>query len=385
MGDTNSSVINKRRIPGRIILLVAVAIVLLIVVSLIIGYVSGASWFSAMFSQRMPELTVDGFYFDIGRSRMFANIDGSVAAVGTLGVQVFDAAGNETLREPFRLAQPVIVSSGERCIAFDVGGTSIRVFNRTQVLSSIETDSAIVSASINGNGWFCVVTQGGGGAKGAVAVHDNTGAVVFKVNLFTGFALSAHLSADNNNLAVLTLPDTGSRIMLYQGISEDKDPDHQFDFFDRLIIDMFFLPNGDILALSTDSLILAESSGDRSILYAFPDNRLGGYTKHNDFIALHLYDFGVGFQGRLVTLDFEGMLLGELVTNREIISLSAFDKTLVVLKNDGIVFYSEDLESFFSTADNHSAAGASRVLVVREHTVLAASDNSAVLIKAVAD
>jgi len=382
MDDVNSLKKNRRRFISLVLLLVAVVIFLFISVSLLIGYNTNAPWFSALFSQRTPDISVDSFYFNIGRSRMFANIGGSVAAVGTLGVQVFDPAGNETLREPFRLSQPAITGSGDRCIAYDIGGTAARVFTSTQVLSVLETDSAIVSASINENGWFCLVTQGSGGLKGAVSVHDNTGTVVYRVTLATGFALSAQLSPDNKTLAILTLPETGSRVMLYQGIDEDKDPDHQFDFFDRLIIDIFFIPNGDILAVSTDSLILLEDSGDRTFLYSFRDKRLGGYAKQNDGITLHLYDYGVGVGGSLVTLRADGTILGEIATDREILSLSSFEKTLVVLKNDGVTFYGDDLEVIYSTADNHSSAGAGRLLVVREDTVLAVSDNSAVIIKA---
>ena len=387
MGDADNLKKKKRRIIGLVLLLIAVVVIVIVIVSLIVGYSTGTFWFSGVFSQRLPEITVDGFNFEVGRSRVFANIGGSVAAAGTMGVQVFDASGNETLREPFSLpfARPAITSSGERCIAYDSGGNAVRVFSSTQVLYAFETDSAIVSASINKNGWFCIVTQGGGGLKGAVAVHDNTGTVVFRVTLFTGFALSAHLSPDNNDLAVLTLPETGSRIMVYQGINEDKDPDHQFDFYDKLIIDIFFRSNGDVLALSSDSLILAERSGDRAVLYSFTDDRLGSYTRQDDFIALHLYDYGVGFQGRLVTISSDGTVLGELVTDREIISLSAFGKTLVALKNEGISFYNESLVEFFSPGDNISSAGASKVLAVRENTVLAASDNSAVIISVTED
>ena len=382
MGNAVTAGKRKRKIVGLVLLLVAFAVVLFIIASLILGYITGSSWLSAFFSPRIQELTVDELAFDIGRSRMFANIDGAVAAVGTLGVQVLDAAGNETLREPFRMTQPAIAGSGSMCIAYDTGGTALRVFNGTQIISSIETDSAIVSASINQNGWFCVVTQGGGGLKGVVAVHDNTGAGVYRVTLATGFALSAQLSPDNKDLAILTLPDTGSRIMLYHGIdiSED-DPDQQFNFFDRLIIDIFYLSNGDVIAISTDSLFLLEKAGDRHTLMDFPDKRLGGYEFNDDYIALHLYDFGIGYQGRLVTLLADGTVLGELVLDREIMSMSSLDKTLIILKTDGIVFYNENLEAFSESAESISAAGANRVLAVREDAALATSDNSAVVVK----
>jgi len=383
MGDANATGKNKRKTVSLVLLLAAIVIVVFIAALLITGHITGSSWLSAFSSRRIPEITADEFIFDIGRARMFANVGGSVAAAGTLGVQVLDSDGSETLREPFRMAQPTLVGSGDRCIAYDIGGTALRVFSGTQVIASIETDTTIVSASINQNGWFCVVTQGGGGLKGIVFVYDNTGTVVYRVTLATGFALSAQLSSDNKDLAILTIPDTGSRIMLYQGIdiSED-DPDHQFDFFDRLIIDIFYTPDGDVVAISTDSLILIDNFGDRRTLLEFPGARLGGYTYNDDFIALHLYDFGIGHRGRLITLLADGTILGDIAIDREIISMTSLDKTLAILKSDGVVFYDETLEEFSLYADSISAAGASRVLAVREDAVLAASDNSAVIIRA---
>ena len=382
MGDAKTTGKRKLRFIGLILLLAAFAIVLFIAATLIVGYFTGSSWLSALFPTRIQEITVEEFAFDIGRARMFSNIGGSVAAVGTLGVQVLDGAGSETLREPFRMAQPTIAGAGDRCIVYDIGGTAVRVFSATQVISSIETDSAIVSASINQNGWFCVVTQGSRGLKGVVTVHDGTGTLVYRVTLATGFALSAMLSPDNKDLAILTLPDTGSRVMLYHGIDVSEDaPDQQFDFFDKLIIDIFFLPNGDVLAVSTDSLILIERAGDRHTLIDYSDKRLGGYICNDDYIALHLYDFGIGHRGRLITLLADGTILGEIALDREIVSMSSHGKTLAILKNDGVEFYDEFLEAYSVSADSSSSAGASRVLAIREDAALATSDNSAIIVK----
>ena len=372
----------KRRPIKFILLLVVMAIIAVLVFSLISWNRTGSSWLTDLFSPGPSEISVDEFNFDIGRSRMFANLDGSIAAVGTLGLKVLDNDGRETLRDSFRMTQPTVISSNGRGIAFDIGGSSVRVFNGTQVLSSIEAEGTVVSASLNPNGWFCIVTQEGGASRGIITVYNNSGTGVLRASKGTGFVLAAELSFDNKSLAILNYTDTGSRISFYHGIDTDKDPDFTFDFTSGLIIDIIYLSNGDVLAITTDSLFLVEQSGSGKMLYTYSEKRLGGYAIDEGFVALHLYDYGIGYQGRLITLNTEGTILGEITTSREIISMSAVDTSLAVLKSDGVVFYNKELEEFSASMENISAAGASRVLAVSEDVALATSDNSAVVIRA---
>ena len=379
MSGNDNPKIKTRKLMILLLLIVAFIAITAAAIFLIFG--SGSSWLTGLFSSRTPPITANEFNFDVGRERSFVHMEGSIAAAGTLGIQVLDAGGRETLRDSFRMSHPAIISSAGRSIAFDIGGSSIRVFNTGQITSSIEIEGTIVSASINRNGWFCVVTQEGGGLRGTASVYNNLGVVVFRVNLGSGFVLSAQLSQDNKNLAVLNLTDTGSRINFYHGIDEDKYPDQVFDFYGGLIIDIMYMSNGDILAVSTDSLFLVNRSAEGKTLYSFADNRLGGYSRYNDFIALHLYDHGIGHRGRLVTLHSDGTILGETVTDREVISMSTADKALIVLKNDGLVLYNDSLEELIISTDNSYVAGAGRVLAVNRNVVLATSDNSAVVIR----
>jgi len=373
-GDNNPKIKNAKLL-SLIILLVVIVIVIIVAITLIFG--SG----STLFAQRSPVITVNELNFDIGRDRMFARMNDSIAAVGTLGIQVLDTGGRETLRDPFRMTRPALSGHGNRSIAFDIGGLNVRVFDTTQVIASVETEGPIVSASINQNGWFCVVTHEGGGIRGTVTVYNNTGDRVYRVDMRTGFVLSSVLSPDNKNLAILNLIDSGSRITFYHGIDTPDDPYNQFDLPDGLIIDIKYLSNNDILAVSTDYLFLVDSSGESKSIYPYSDNRLGSYTYDGDFIALHLYDYGIGHRGRLVTLLTDGTVLGELAIDREILSISSAGNSLVVLKNDGVTFYNNELEQLSASLDNLSVAGTIHVLAFNEDTAVATSDNSAVVIR----
>ena len=372
----------KRRLLRLIVLLACLALFVVTAVFLIRDFTSGDSRILGFLSPRVTDITTDEFNFSVGRDRVFAYIEDSVVSAGTLGVQVLDTGGRETLRDSFRLARPAIVSSKDRCVAFDIGGSAVRVISSSQILSSIEVTGAVVSASINQNGWFCIVTQEGGGLKGSVTVYNRSGEVVFRVNLGSGYILTAELSPDNKNLAILNLTDFGSRISFYNNIAVEKDEvDHQFDLRDELLIDIKYVSNKDVLAISTDSLYVANINEGSEVLYGFSDKRLGGYTFDGDFIAILIYDHGIGYQGRIVTLLESGTLLGDMTSEREILSMSSVNNILVILRNDGIAFYNEVLDEFPVSGGNASAAGASRALAISQDVALATTDNSAIVIR----
>ena len=355
---------------------VFLAMLVYIATSLLSGRGPGLS---GLFSPRVPPEALREYQFDVGRGRAFADLGGYVAAAGTLGIQVLDAGGNETLKEPFRMSTPAIGVRDERAIAFDIGGTAVRVFSFSDVVAAIETEGAIISASINRNGWFCVCTQEGGGYKGLVTVYNNRGASVYRAFLESGYVLSAELSPDNRFLAVLNLPNEGSRVTFYR--LNSLSPDSVFDLQGGLIIDMLFISNSELVAVSTDALLVIDRGGKGRELFGFSGGILSGYSIDGDFFAVHLLDYGVGFRGSIVTLDVSGGVLGEVVTDREVISLSAGGGYLAVLRSDGLVFFSAELEEFPPLGRPGSTAGASHVLAFGNGAAIAAGDHSAVVFR----
>jgi hypothetical protein len=279
------------------------------------------------------------------------------------------------------MSHPAIKAIEGRAIAFDIGGTAICVFDDTQVIASIETDNAIVSASINRNGWFCVCTQGSGGFKGFAAVYNNKGKERYKVSLSSGYILSTALSPDNSSLAVLNLTDDCSKITFYNDLSSEAS-DSAYDLPGSLILDIWYPSNGSLVAITKQSLLSVNRDGTSSELYNFSGRRLGAYTFNDSFYAIHLFDYGVGFHGQLITLDLQGKLLGEVSTDRELISVSSGGGNLAVLRNDGFSLYSAKLEEYPASGDIVSISGANRILALKSGAALATGEHLAVTLKA---
>ncbi|MCL2080157.1 MAG: DUF5711 family protein [Oscillospiraceae bacterium] len=382
-GDNKPSLMKHKLLLGALIL--ALLIVLTLVVLIFMpGKYPGSSLLSDIVFPKKRSITVREFVFDVGRDRVFAHADMAVAAVGTLGLQVQDPDGNETLRDSFRITRPALAESGGYFIAFDIGGSSVRVFNETEILASIDTEGSIVSASINKNGWFCIVTQEPGAFRSTITVYNKTGSRVFMVNMGTGFALCAEISPDNKSLTILNFTEAGSKLTAYDGLDTDKDePDYEHYLGDEVFLYIKYLSNTKILAVSAHSVQVAELSASMttSPLYEFPEKRLGGFTHTNDFIALLLYDYGIGYSGRIVSFDIGGGILGELESNLEIFDMAAASNSLVLLRSDGVAFLSKTLEEYPMSENNILAATAANVLAITEDIALAANDHSAVVVK----
>ena len=350
-----------------------------IVISLISGNGLGFDWLPGLFSTGESVELSDEFHFNIGRSRVFADLDNALAASGSLGIQVLDYAGSETLRDSFQMNAPAISSDNGRAIAFDIGGTAARVFDANEIIASITTGGPIISASINRSGWFTISAQEGGGYRGIVSVYNSSGSMVYRVSLSSGYVLSAQLSPDNRSLAVLNLTDGGSRITFYHGLDKDY-ADAAFDLPGGLIVDAQYLSNGDMLAVTADSLITIDAGrGSGAEIFGFSGMRLGGYAISGDFIALHLLDFGIGHRGRLLTLDSFGNLFGEVMIERELISMSLRDGHISAMFSDGLFIYDRSLKEIPLSDESPSAAGVSRVLILNGGATLVAGDRFAVV------
>jgi len=377
--DPKKTVLRKKRLIRIAGSLLSLAVLTYIAIALISGSQSGHFRFFGLFSDSENAQMASEFFFDVGRNRVFADLGGSLAAAGTLGLQVLDAGGYETLRDSFRMATPMVCSQGDRAVSYDIGGTSVRVFNNSEVLVSIETDGLIIAASINKNGWFAVCTQEGGASKGTVTVYNDAGNPTYRVNLASGYLLTAVLTSDNKSLAVLNLTPGGSRISFYELNSEDVD--HIFELPGKLILDMSYTTGGTMLLVTENSLIGLGKKNEDTEIYDFAGRRLGGYAIYVDSIVLYLLDYNVGYSGGIISIDEKGSVLGEIETDREIIDLTYGDGQIALLRGDGIAFFETSLEELPLADDSVSSVGATKIISFGKGRVLAAGDHSAVVFR----
>ena len=286
--------------------------------------------------------SADEFYFEPGVDNAFADINGGLAVATSVGIQCFNKNGEETIRETFLMSNPAIVSSGGTAVAYDIGGTELRVFDANGVKLALTAENPIISATLNSSGWLALCTQARG-YKGMVTVYNNKGVAVYKWYSGEGYVLSAAVSPGNTGMAALTLTESGSRIVFFNFNSEDELSSYVLS--GELLLEIKYISDNKIFVVGENLMLTVDNSGNAEKIFEYPDEHLNVYSiDSGDFTAVVLSEFHVGGTSRIVTIGKNGAVLSELNTRRAVLSVSAAGEKLAVLQSDGLRLYNMNLE-----------------------------------------
>ncbi|MDR2615838.1 MAG: DUF5711 family protein [Oscillospiraceae bacterium] len=295
------------------------------------------------------------FVFEDGFDDVFADIGGSVVSAGRSGAAVYGNDGEELARESFAMTSPAIASGGALAVVYDSGGQSVRIVERSGIVSSLTLESEIVSCSVGRGGVFAVTTRGTGEYRGRVEFFKLRGGVPEKIyDWFSGEgpALGAVSSKSGGRFAALTITPRGGRIVLLD--SRSTEPLGEYVYSGGAILELEYMASGVLIARTSDGLTAVSDNGEGSLIYDFAGRELDGYSAGGDaFIAMHFASAG---GGELVTIDERGRELGKLETSRELVWLSAAGDRIAVLRSDGLSLYDRELRLIASYPD---ASGAS--------------------------
>lgn len=320
---------------------------------------------------------VSEFAFDSGFNNVFADLDGCFAVASTVGIQVFDEAGNKVYTEIYEMTNPTITACGGIGAAYDLGGRALKVFDGAGILGSLTADAGIISASLNDTGYLTVCTQAGSGHKAYVYIY---GAGDYKNYLYLwksggGYVVSAALTPDGRTLAVLTLTGDGTRIVFFSLGSGSMEEKGSCTLRGKLAMKLRILDDARALAVCDDALVLAGADGRSQVLADYSDKHLADFSLEGEgFAALALSDYMVGDRGRILTLDHNGNTLGTLETRRRIVSVSARGDYLAVLYGDGFVIYDKYL---YECGQFEETAGVVQTIMRSDRTALLITSHSA--------
>lgn len=179
---------------------------------------------------------------------------------------------------PMASTNPVIKISGAYVLAYDMdanGATIIKDGNPT----AVPTDDAVITGTINKNGYFALVTEEKG-YKAQIIVYDPSGSVLYKWHSADNYVIDVALSPANNCLAAATLDlskDVASGgLMLFQ-FSQEK------PFAGQVL---------------EGNLLLQVQFADKNTLLAVGDTAAAGF----DVLGGKLWDIDYGGK-QLVTYD----------------------------------------------------------------------------------
>jgi len=243
-------------------------------------------------------------------SNTFVTLGDGIAVASAGGLRFYDRSGALAYAAAFEMERPVVRSSGDYVLAYDLGGYSFQSGNRQSALVHMdEWEGRIIDANINANGWI-IVSAEQISYLGRITVIDHRGVPIWAVNIGTesGHVIGAVLANDNRTVAVLTMTDQGGRVAwMTVGAGGAIQADYTYLRESELFFDIWTRSNsGDVGVISGNTILYLTSRGEVESEYHFPDRHLRAYDIADGRAALYLSTSQTGPGGEIVILDPNG-------------------------------------------------------------------------------
>ena len=285
----------------------------------------------------------EAFTYETGAEQVFAPAGDGLAVAGTSSVQLLDARGQTVFRQAVSFDLPAVFACAERALFCDLGGTECIVAGTggESVTLSGGKDRETLTASMNENGWFALVTAEPG-YKGLVSVYNAACEKQYEWWSGAGHVLRAAVGPDNQTLAVLTVEKDGT-VLHFLALNSET-PLSETLLEGRVLYDLGYLDASTVRIIGDDGLVIAEKDGSVRGEYPLDGQFLLDYDfGSTEFTALFVSDYRGGAGGTLLTLDASGGVIGARELAQDTVSLSAEGKRLLVMTGGGLTMYDSGL------------------------------------------
>lgn len=250
---------------------------------------------------------------------------------------VIDKNGDGKNSEGFMLSDPILHSAGNFCVVADYNGNTVKLYEKGQVVSTVETDEKIISVVTNNNGFFAVATEEVG-YNAVINVYRKNGTAIYRYRITENIFIDMDISSNNRKLIVteanLDAAQAGSVIAEVALNVENSGSSVYIP--DELYIGIHFNKNASFVALGSKrtDLYRSDMKISQSIDYGGKTLITSDITT-DDMICLAFKGNGENAGGSLLEIyDKAGKLRGSTVFEDEISHISVTGAYIAVSHGD---------------------------------------------------
>jgi hypothetical protein len=311
------------------------------------------------------------------KNSCFASVDGSLIVASPGQLQVLGEDNTVRYTTGLKFKKSAMSRCSSQVAVYDIGGTEIYVLDAQGLVRQITCEGEILTANMNENGWLAV-TVNKSGYKASVCVYDPSGKRTFEFNSSERFVMTAAVSRNGGQMAAVTMgQEEGtfvSSVVIYKLNSTEAFA--SCDLPGDAVYALGLLGNR-YCAVAEDAVYLIQENGTLAASYDFG----GEYLRRcsfagEDYVTVLLGHYRSGGQGRLITLNSAGDVLGEREVDHEVLGLSAAGRYAAVLYNDHLTIYNRKLEECATLPD---VSAAREVLMRQDGSAVLAGNETASL------
>ena len=303
------------------------------------------------------------------RSARFAGLRGSLLIASPSQIRLIGEKGAVLYEHSVRLQSCTVIQRGELAAVCDIGGNEIYLLDSRGLVRQMTVEGQLLSATLNDKGYLAV-TVNDSGYKGSVKVYDPMGAPVFDFHSADRYVMSAAVSRDGRHVLALTMGEMDgafdNRLVTYR--LNSAEPVGKVDLQGAVIYDVSALGTH-FGAVSEEGFCILSAGGELRHTLPFDGDRLRRCHMGGDgYAALLLGHYKSGGRCRLLTVNEDGKILGQLEVEGDVVELSVAGRYVAVLFGDRLTLYDKTLRELATLTE---------VSTVRQ--VLMRDDGSALL------
>ena len=295
-----------------------------------------------IFGREASEIaTREAFTYETGAEQIFAAAGDGLAVACSSSVQLLNAQGETVFKQVVSYESPAVFASAKGALFCDLGGTHSVLADFDGESRSPAPGGEILTAAMNENGWFCLVTAEAG-YKALVSVYNSACEKQYEWWSGSGYVLRAAVSPDNRSLAVLCAERDCTKLHFFALNSETERANAVIA--DELLFDLAYVGGDAVCAVGETGLWFFTDAGKQTGEYPLEGRYLLDYAfSRSGYAAIYVSAYRSGATGTLLTLNADGRELGSAALERDVISLSVEGKQLLVMTADSLALYNQEL------------------------------------------
>ena len=260
---------------------------------------------------RMGRSTVRRESFSVSAEgcKQAAELDGSLLLLARNRVSLYGPDGETLYSAGGAFSESLLHQSGGWAVVYTPGETQLQVFSSRGPAYTASTKGAVLSASINDEGWLAVCSREER-YQGAVTVFSDTGVSSYKLYSAHGFPVAAQVSPGDTRLAVLRLGEDGSSADVYDMRREDSLS--TFRMGDAVLAELRWLGRDRLLLMGVDALVILDGQLHQIGNVELEDRVLQCCLSSDRLVMLLCSESRIDRSSTVLTLDLDCNVLAEL-------------------------------------------------------------------------
>lgn len=335
----------KKFVKVLLILLICSAVVLIVVNREKISLEKAVDWVQGeMFGTGVGDgypSTINGTGVSYGNFILMGN---SPVTASDTSISILNGSAKELLNKQHSYGTPAVRASDNRAILYNIGGTGFSVYTKTALVTDKNIEDKIISADINGDGTYAILTQSSGYCS-RLMVYTEYNEDRYKYSFADYYANLISLSDNDKTAAVAGFGGVNgglSSVVYIIDFSSER-PLKTYEFDDEFILALEYLENGNVAVIGDTAAYVVNPDSDGIEKYDYNNLTLMTFSiNKTSGAALVLSSSGDGNRCSVISIDSSGQIGKKIETQHKILSVSNFENRIAFIADGAAYCYDTD-------------------------------------------